>query len=176
MSKKYGGLLMKNGYLLEKKERRGFVIIALCMICVIGIVAITCIFPQAKEDNSSFATNEEIYMYCLDNWEELGVLPSVAIAEEVATSSDVAVLSDRMAAAKGKNMFTEQLMALGDYDTYYINIRKSELYNYDYKMFITIAEQKKTEAIASIEDAEQLERLCSQYDHEIKIYTACLNK
>ena len=114
-------------------------------------------------------------MYCLENWDNLGVLPSVAISSGVKTPDEIIEISCSLGDARNKNIFTDQLTALDLYDTYYMSIRESKLYNWDYQMFISIAESKKQEAKKTIEDAKTLETVLQQYDTEIQVYTACLN-
>lgn len=160
---------------LTKKEKG---LLTICMVIVIAITVAAGILTEAKELDTpvvQFSSNEEIYMYCFNHWDELGVLPSVAIAMKVKTEDDITQISSQLSSAKNNNMFTEQLNAIEEYDSCYLSIRQLQLYNYDYQMFIAIAEEKKVEAQNNIEDAEQLANICRQYDAEIQAYTACLN-
>ena len=143
------------------------------ILMITAVILIAVIKPaQAKE---KFSSDDEIYMYCLENWEELGVLPSVAISCNVATPTDVKELSENLSDCKNLQIFTDQLDALGLYDDCYMNIRQSKLYNLDYKMFIQIAEKKRAEAEKTIKDTKILENVLKQYETEIQVYTACIN-
>ena len=147
-------------------------ILAILMITAVILIAV---IKPAQAKDEMFSSDDEIYMYCLNNWEELGVLPSVAISCNVATPTDVKALSENLSECKNIQIFTDQLDALGKYDECYLEIRKSKLYNYDYEMFIHITKQKKTEAEQTIKDTETLKNILKQYDVEIQVYTACIN-
>ena len=156
-------------------NKKNLLILMAMAALVIIVVVITTIKPDSQAKEEKFSSNDDIYMYCLENWDNLGVLPSVAISSGVKTPDEIIEISCSLGEAPNKNIFTDQLTALDLYDTYYMSIRESKLYNWDYQMFISIAESKKQEAKKTIEDAKTLETVLQQYDTEIQVYTACLN-
>ena len=157
---------------MNKKNLLIFMTMAALLIIV---VLITAIKPDSQAKEKNFSSEDDIYMYCLENWDNLGVLPSIAISSGAKTPDEIIEISYSLGDARNKNIFTDQLTALDLYDTYYMSIRETKLYNWDYQMFISIAENKKQEAKKTIEDAETLENVLQQYDTEIQVYTACLN-